>query len=250
MITYKLSRREKALLAILAVVVLAIAWFILIFQNTTQQIDRLESEISTVESTIEIDTARVSQLAMMKQVIEERKAEGAQMTEVPTFDNMQPLMAELNGIMGVTDTYTLTFDELDRETSSEYVYRGVRIDFGCGSYGTAESVVAALANGTFPCVIDSVAITDSSARVGSSSRVGTSSSGSTVSAYIHVTFFEKYPSATPSTSESVEAASASESEASGASASSASSAASASSGASESAESAESDEASETTEEG
>lgn len=187
MITYKLSSREKALLLVLAIVLVAIAWFMLVYQSTTDQVTRLEGEISSAESQIELDTARITRLAEMRQVIEERKAEGATVTEVPAYDNMEPLMSELNRIMDAAETYTLTFDELDRESSSEYVYRGVRINFSCGSYATAESIVIALANGAFPCVIDSVAIVDNNVRSSASTNSATSVSG-----YAHVTFFEKY----------------------------------------------------------
>lgn len=185
MITYKLSRREKALLFALAIVLVVIAWFMLVYQNTTDQITRIEGEISTVDSEIELDTARVARLADMRKVVEMRKAEGATITEVPTYDNMEPLMNELNRIMGAAETYTLTFDEIDRESSAEYVYRGVRINFSCGSYAAAESIIIALANGAFPCVIDSVAIVDNNARPSTSS-----SSATSVSGYAHVTFFE------------------------------------------------------------
>lgn len=185
MITYKLSRREKALLFALAIVLVAIAWFMLVYQNTTNQVTRLEAEIQTANSEIELDTARVTRLADMRKVIEQRKAEGATITEVPEYDNMEPLMNELNRIMGAAETYTLTFDELDRESSSEYVYRGVRINFSCGSYSAAESIVIALANGAFPCVIDSAAIVDNYARNSTST-----SSATSVSGYAHATFFE------------------------------------------------------------
>ncbi len=192
MVTYKLSRREKALLLVFVIVLVALVWFVFVYRNTTDRYNQLESEIQTVETTIEIDTARVNQMAVMKQVIEQRKAEGAQTTKVPEYDNVKPLMDELNSIMGAAETYSLTFDDLDTTTSTEYVYRGVRIDFSCGSYSTAESIVNALANGAYPCVIDSVSIVDNTARYGANARVSSS---------VHVTFFEKYPSTAAATTE-------------------------------------------------
>lgn len=199
MITYKLSKREKALLLLLALVLVAIAWFVLVFQNTTSQVARLESEISTTESSIQFDRNRVSQMEAMQATIDERKAEGAKMAQVPEYDNLQAVMAELNRIMEAVPTYTLSFDDLDRESGDEYVRRGVGISFNADSYASAEAVIKALANGAYPCVVDSAAITDSSAR-SSSSRTNAAQGSAAVSAYVHVTFFEKYPSDSASAS--------------------------------------------------
>lgn len=185
MITYKLSRREKALLVVFIIVLIALAWFAFVYRGTTDQYNKLESEIKATESAIEVDTVRVAQMNTMKQVIEQRKAEGAVKAQIPEYDNLKPLMDELNRIMGAAATYSLAFDQLDSTTSTEYVYRGVRIDFSCDSYAAAESIVNALANGAYPCVIDSVSIVDGSVRYGSDARV---------SASTHVTFIEKQPS--------------------------------------------------------
>lgn len=204
MITYKLSRREKALLLALAIVLVAIAWFVLVYQNTAGQIAHLDSQISMTETSIQVDTARVSQLESMRAVIEERKASGAKVAQVPEYDNLQALMAELNRVMGAASSYTLSFDELDREVSSEYVRRGVGISFSTESYSKAESLIKSLANGTYPCIIDSASITDNGARNGST-RTNATQGSTPVSAYAHVTFFEKYPSGKSSSTDTAEA---------------------------------------------
>ena len=178
MITYQFSTREKVLLVVLALIVVFIAWFMLVYQNTTSQITSLEAEIATTRSSILVDESRVSQLQAMKASIEEHKAAGDEPAFVPEYDNLQPLMSELNSIMTMTENYAISFDNIS-DRSGDYVQRGVRIDYSCGSYDQAEAVVYALANGTFPCSIDTVSITES-----------TSSSSGSTSASVHVTFFE------------------------------------------------------------
>lgn len=189
MLTYTFSRREKALILVLVVILLAVAWFVLVFQHTTNEITRLEGEITVAQTEVDTATVRVSQQEMMKAAIAEYEAAGARMVDVPEFDNVEPLMAELNGIMGAANAYTLSFDALDTETSTQYVLRSVRIDFGCDAYDQAEAIIDALANGSYPCVIRSVAFNDSSA--GSRSR--SSSVAGVVTATTYVTFLEKYP---------------------------------------------------------
>ena len=185
MLTYKFSRREKAMLLLLAIALLAVAWYFLVFQSANDQITKLDSQISEVQSEISVEQARVARLNKMEQSIEEHKAAHSRKMTIPNYDNIENVMAELNGIMEDTNTYTLTFGDLDRE-SSEYIMRPVKIDYNCDTYKEAEQVVTSLARGRYPCRIDSVVITDGSSR---SSRAG-ASSGS-YSATVQVTFYEK-----------------------------------------------------------
>ena len=193
MLTYTFSRREKALLLVLAIILLVVVWFVFVFQRTTNEINRLDSEISVVDTNTTVASAQVGRMHAMQATIDKYKESGVAARPVPAFDNMTPLMTELNGIMAGTTTYTLSFDDLDTETSQEYVLRGVTADFGCNSVAEAESVVAALAKGTFPCSIDSVSINDNTA--GRVSRVSGVTGSGAVSASVHVTFFEKPASA-------------------------------------------------------
>lgn len=191
MLTYSLSRREKALLLVLAIVLLVIVWFVFVFQRTTNEVASLESKIAAVDSEKATLSTQVDRMHAMQATIEKYKAQGVAATPVPTFDNMTALMGELNGIMAQTTSYTLSFDDLDTETSSEYILRGVTANYSCESFSDAEDVVSALAKGTFPCSIDSVSITDSSA--GQSSRLTGAAGSGVVTAKVHITFFEKAP---------------------------------------------------------
>ena len=185
MLTYTFSRREKMMILGLVIVLLALAWYMLVFQRTTDEINRIESEISTTQSEITVASTKVTKMNAMQKAIDEYKAAGVDATPMPHFNNLTALMSELNAVLAATDTYTLSFDALDTKTSNEYVLRGVRADFGCGSLADAEAIIGTLANGSYPCSIDSVAITDGTAGASRARR------SSTVSSSVHITYFEK-----------------------------------------------------------
>ena len=197
MLTYTFSRREQALLLVLAIILLVLAWFVFVFQRTTDEINKIDGEIAVVDSQATVASAQVKRMHAMQDTIEKYKKAGVSPTPVPTFDNMTPLMTELNAIMGMTKAYTLTFDDLDTETSDEYILRGVTAAFNCDTMADAESVVRALAKGSFPCSIDSVTIADVSSGV--LSRLMSAKDTSSVTASVHVTFFEKRPTTTVTT---------------------------------------------------
>lgn len=185
MLTYTLSKREKALILLLVVVLVVIAWFMLVFQRTNDELVVIEGEIANVQSEMAVNEARIAQIESMKAVIAEHEKAGEKPLEVPDYDNMKPLMVELNNVLAAADTYAISFDDISVDSASGYVERGVKIEFGCESYDAAKVIVSALADGKFPCVIDSVSISDNT--VGGLSR----SSGSNVSVSLKMTYLEK-----------------------------------------------------------
>ena len=184
MMSYTFSLREKVLLVILALILVGLAWFMFVYQGSANEVIRLNGQIADTESEIAVATGRVSQLAQMQQDIEKFKESGARQVEVPAYDNLQPLMIELNSVMEMTNTYSLSFDELKNDVG--FVERGAQITYSCNSYEEVEAVMNAMVNGPYPCSIDS-------ASIGSASSGGsrTATSGAVVTASIHVTFYEK-----------------------------------------------------------
>ena len=196
MLTYTFSRREKALLLLLAIVMVVIVWFIFVYQGTTNRITELEGEISATQTQISVDETRVAQQTQMQSTIDQRKAEGVDPTIMPDYDNMQNLMAELNSIMAAAENYTLSFDQL-AEDEQGHVMRGVRVDYTTANYNSAEKIVEALAEGAYPCRIDSVSTNIH--YEGVDILLGKRGTQKT-DASVHVTFFEKQteaPAAVP-----------------------------------------------------
>jgi len=185
MLSYTFSRREKFLILFLALIVVGLAWFVLVYQSTTNEIAAIESEMTTNETQINQARTRVGEMNSMQAVIDEYKSKGAAPTPVPDYDNMTAVMSELNAVLAGTENYSLAFDEVKTSSQGGYVLRGVRANYNCGSREEAESIIGSLANGPYPCGIDSVALSDSS--VGG----GRSSGRAPVSATVHITYFER-----------------------------------------------------------
>lgn len=180
MLSYSFSKREKALLVFLALVLVGVAWFALVFQGTNNEIISLESQINDAKSQEVIMQQKVGKLDSMRKTIEDRKAAGATYAAIPNYDNLTQLMAELDRVMAAADSYTVSFDKLDKESVSGYVLRGTQITFDCGSYDAAKSILTSIVNGRYPCSVGTLDITSRSSRT---------SPGVTVS--VHVTYIEK-----------------------------------------------------------
>jgi cell division protein FtsL len=195
MLTYTFSKREKVMLAALACILVLVAWYMLVFQNVNNQVSSLNSQIATVQDQTTVDSAKLAQMNTMQKAIDDSKAKGLKATALPTYDNVQALMASLNTTLASTNNYSLAFDNLDR-SESKLVKRGVTMTFGCNSYADAKTIITAIKQGTYPCTIDSVSMTDNTVKTTSSySNAGSgSSSAASSSNYgvsMHVTYFEK-----------------------------------------------------------
>lgn len=189
MFTYTFSRREKILLGALGVAAVLIAWYFLVFQHATGEINSLNNEISTLQTQQATDTAMVAKKKQMQKAIEEYKQQGVVPREIPAYDNAPELMAELNNIMGKTRNYTIKFGDPDLLSDPDYVTREVKISYGTDTFEQAEAVIFELGHGRYPCRIDEISIVNPEANGGSGAgqRSGSPSFLGTVQA----TFYEK-----------------------------------------------------------
>jgi hypothetical protein len=194
MLSYTFSKREKALIVLLALIAIAILWYQLIFKNAQESVARVDSEIEAVQDEMIVDTAKAGQIDNMRAAIQQYKTSGINPVEMPNYDNVQPLMAQLNGTLAPTLGYTLKFEDVT-SGDSDTVRRGVELSYGCSSYQEARVILNALVHGVFPCSIDDFTLTDNTAKLsagGSASNAGSGSSNAQPYAVTaHLTFYEK-----------------------------------------------------------
>ncbi|MDO4538506.1 MAG: hypothetical protein Q4B54_10130 [Coriobacteriales bacterium] len=182
MLAYKFSAREKVLLTLLIVVALGIIWYRFVFLNIQDRITALDAQIANVQEEMSVGQAQAASLSTMRKVVEEYQAKGITPTLLPSYDNTQNLMAFLNGVLSGTKSYSISFDTPSASDDGS-IHRTGKVHFACGSYGEARTVAQAIAQGPYPCTINSLSISDDSSKGGS------------CSADVQFTFFEKAVSA-------------------------------------------------------
>lgn len=178
MLSYTFSKREKVLLLALALMVVGVAWFVLVYQGTANREVELDSSIANTTAEISAAKAKVAQVEAMKREIENRKDSGAQPTVVPDYDNVTALMGELNRVLHAASSYSISFDPLDMNSANGYVQRGIEITFETSSFKQAESIVEDLVYGSYSCSVDSL-------------DVNTAASSGTVATTIHIVYLER-----------------------------------------------------------
>ena len=70
------------------------------------------------------------------------------------YDNLQPVMLELNTVLSGTEDYSLSFSTVD--TSQTIVRRSISLSFTSGSYEAARATLRQLCGSAYRCLLDSV----------------------------------------------------------------------------------------------
>ena len=183
MLKYTFSTREKVLIGIFAVIVLALLWYVFVFQNVQDQVRKIDAEIATAQDTLTIDTAKVAQKKKMEDAIARYVASGARITEVPKYDNIQNVMEQLNAVLAGTTNYSMNFDQVTPSENNS-IERGITLTFGCGSYTDAVNILTSLARGQYPCRVTNCSISNNATNTSRTGNIGAGAANYSVTAHL------------------------------------------------------------------
>ena len=172
----ELTKREKVLLLIFAVLLIAVGYYKLLLEPINSQIESYRS--LTQEEQMQMETAQL-QAARMKQMeaeIAQAKAAGIERT-IPDYDNSAVLLPQLYQIMDSTIEYAMDFDEITFE--GNIAARPVQIEFETANYQKARRVIDKLCTTGYAMQIEDMTIQE--ARTTDKRSVHT---------YLSITFFE------------------------------------------------------------
>ena len=137
------TNREKILLVILAVLLIAVGYWKLILTPINDSIDALRQQTASEQDALIQDSARAARLTQMKAELETLLSD-PNAKPLPDFDNSEKLLVELNTILSGTD-YTLNFgNTVPLENGSAIMCRPITLTFEVSSYTSARAVLDAL----------------------------------------------------------------------------------------------------------
>lgn len=151
-----LTAREWILLGILAVLALASAYVTMFYMPATSRRDAAVSETELCRAQIEAAQVRVEEKRRMERELEEVFAKDPNPLSLAPYDNLQPVMMELNAILSGAADYSLSFGSVDAEES--IVRRSISLTFTSGSYEGAKDILQQLHDSAYRCMLESVAI--------------------------------------------------------------------------------------------
>ena len=163
----KLTPREWMLLGVLAVLVVVAGYITLFYMPTTDARNAALAEAESYRQQMEAAMVRLTEKQRMERALEEIFARDPDPMPLPDYDNLHPIMVELNSILSTAASYSLSFASVD--SSKSVVRREINISFTCGSYDSAKDVLRQLHDCTFRCLLNNLTI--SRGRSGGSATV-------------------------------------------------------------------------------
>lgn len=153
----QLSARELILLGMLLVLVLVGGYVLLFYMPMTSELERLEQEQASCEDQLQVAQIQLEDKQRMERELEEIFAADPNPLSIAPYDNLQPVMFELNGILQSTPEYSLSFGTVDTEET--IVRRRIQLTYTSGSYEGAKQVLQRLHDSAYRCMLDDVSIT-------------------------------------------------------------------------------------------
>lgn len=152
----QLSRREKTLLLVFAVLLLFFVYYVAVDQPVRSSIEQSQSRLSAAQSQLSIDTVKLSQMQRMQADLAELSSDSAAV--VPDYDNARQVVELLNSAMLYADSYDMSFRAV--VINDPIILRPIDISFVCTDYSTAERILNVLYAGPYRCELSQALISE------------------------------------------------------------------------------------------
>jgi len=144
------TTREKILLLILAVILLAELYFLLVHQRVEREFTEARSRTETATVSLEIETTKAAKKQEMQKKIQEA-VQGGSARPLPDYDNATNVVAYLNSVMAAAEEYNLVFSTVEQKN---YVaVRPINMSFSCQGYSAVRDIVSRLEGGPYYCEV-------------------------------------------------------------------------------------------------
>ena len=143
--------RERVLLLILSLIIVALAYYILVdspvrsgIKNTRLEIESLQLQEAAVQRQIENIRSWESELERLKEM-------GRQESRMPSYNSSKEELDFLNATLAETLDYYVGFTQITRE--GDQIRRSFALNFSAVSYNDAVRVLTELENSSIRCLI-------------------------------------------------------------------------------------------------
>ncbi len=146
-LTRDFTPREKFLLTVLLVIIIAAAYYLFVYRTVDAQISAQTAERQSLESQLEIVTAQAQKIQKMAEQIENDTLR----SYMPSYNSSQKELDFLNETLSETENYLVNFTTLTR--NGDQINRGFILQFTAKNYAQAEKIIKTLEDSEIRCLI-------------------------------------------------------------------------------------------------
>lgn len=147
------NRTEKILLLVLGLILVAAAYYYLVFLPTSTDLRAARAQRDTLEMELSNVYTRLAQLEQMQDEINHLDYT-TQSTRMASYNDSENELALLNNILGNTGQYSVSFKDVTRD--GDIVRRSFTMQFTAKDIETVDLILMRLTNGGRRCLIGDV----------------------------------------------------------------------------------------------
>ena len=152
----ELTGREKVMLLILIVLVMALGYYKLIFEPINDQVAAYRDSTEQEQTELTTELVRAEQLKKMESAVAELRQRG-DVKPIPAYDNSKALMVELHRILASAQEYSLDFSA--GTTEEDYiVLRPISLSYTTATYTQSRAILDALSGSDYMNKISNLSI--------------------------------------------------------------------------------------------
>ena len=142
--------REKVMLIILSLILLALAYYRFVYIPCNDAIDKAHADRDMLQMELLGAMTKEAQLRKMKAELDSL-GELQETSRMDSYNNSKAELSLLNGILESADDYAVSFANVTRD--GDQIRRNFSLQFTTGSYDAAEQIIARLAESEYRCLI-------------------------------------------------------------------------------------------------
>ena len=144
------TRSEKILIAVLALILIGLAYYQFVDKPVRESIVNSQSEADMLQTELTAAQARLAAAQKVKNSMDELEATG-NMSWMGSYNNSKAEVAFLNSILADTLQYSVTFNNVTR--SGNQIRRSFTLEYRTGSYAAAHEIMARLCQSHDRCLV-------------------------------------------------------------------------------------------------
>lgn len=155
----QLSVRELAILLLLLVICVGIAYRIFFFIPLQEELAAISTQSEALDAQILQAAEKAADMEAMRSELDEMFTGAvSEPPEIPPYDNRDGVLRQLNLVLQQSEEYSLQFSEPVMDTEGT-VRRNVTMTVHCTSFAAAKTIIQDLSDSPWRCLITNLSIT-------------------------------------------------------------------------------------------
>lgn len=142
--------REKILLIVFCLILLALAYYRFVYIPTSDAIDAARADRDASQTELLVALTKEAQMRKMKTELDDL-GELQETSRMDSYNNSKAELSLLNSVLEAADDYSVSFASVTRD--GDQIRRNFSLQFTTGSFDAAKQIVAHLAESEYRCLI-------------------------------------------------------------------------------------------------